>query len=162
MIIRSKKMTSQFMKIVTGLTFVLLMVGVYTKEIGADLTCGMKWPMCDGAIYGLFPANLPSAIEWLHRFLALVVGILILVCAYRAWKIYGIEARITRVILFAVLLLPIQIVLGALTVVKFEVFSRENRILFEPLISVFHNGVGVAILTLLVAATLWEQEMEIN
>ena len=128
-------MKSYFLKIVTGLTFILLMVGVYTKEVGADLTCGMKWPMCDGAIYGLFPANLPSAIEWSHRFLALVVGILILVALYKSWEIHGSKSRITKAVLLAVLLLPMQVILGALTVVKFELFSRGDRILFEPLIS---------------------------
>ena len=152
-------MKSYFLKIVTGLTFILLMVGVYTKEVGADLTCGMKWPMCDGAIYGLFPANLPSAIEWSHRFLALVVGILILVALYKSWEIHGSKSRITKAVLLAVLLLPMQVILGALTVVKFELFSRSDRILFEPLISVSHNAIGVVILVSLFAAMLWEREL---
>ena len=152
-------MKSYFLKIVTGLTFILLMVGVYTKEVGADLTCGMKWPMCDGAIYGLFPANLPSAIEWSHRFLALVVGILILVALYKSWEVHGSKSRITKAVLLAVLLLPIQVILGALTVVKFELFSRSDRILFEPLISVSHNAIGVVILVSLFAAMLWEREL---
>ncbi len=152
-------MKSYFLKIVTSLTFILLMVGVYTKEVGADLTCGMKWPMCDGAIYGLFPANLPSAIEWSHRFLALVVGILILVALYKSWEIHGSKSRITKAVLLAVLLLPMQVILGALTVVKFELFSRGDRILFEPLISVSHNAIGVGILVSLFAAMLWEREL---
>ena len=152
-------MKSYFLKIVTGLTFILLMVGVYTKEVGADLTCGMKWPMCDGAIYGLFPANLPSAIEWSHRFLALVVGILILFALYKSWEVHGSKSMITKAVLLAVLLLPIQVILGALTVVKFELFSRSDRILFEPLISVSHNAIGVVILVSLFAAMLWEREL---
>ena len=152
-------MKSYFLKIVTGLTFILLMVGVYTKEVGADLTCGMKWPMCDGAIYGLFPSNLPSAIVWSHRFLALVVGILILVALYKSWEIHGSKSRITKAVLLAVLLLPMQVILGALTVVKFELFSRGDRILFEPLISVSHNAIGVVILVSLFAAMLWEREL---
>ena len=149
-------MKSYFLKIVTGLTFILLMVGVYTKEVGADLTCGMKWPMCDGAIYGLFPANLPSAIEWSHRFLALVVGILILVALYKSWEIHGSKSRITKAVLLAVLLLPMQVILGALTVVKFELFSRGDRILFEPLISVSHNAIGVVILVSLFASNKYD------
>jgi len=155
-------MKSRFMKIVIVLTFILLMVGVYTKEVGADLTCGMKWPMCDGVVYGLFPANLPSAIEWSHRFLALVVGILIIVAMYKSWKIHGSKSRITKAILLAVLLLPTQVMLGALTVVKSEFFSRGDRILFEPLISVAHNSMGVLILVSLIAAMLWEREIEVE
>mgnify|MGYP006094436467 FL=1 len=146
----------KFMNTTTGLTFLLLMVGIYTKEVGADLTCGMNWPLCDGAVYGVFPANIPSAIEWSHRFLAFIVGILILFAVYRAWKIYGKDSRITKSIIFSALLLPIQVGLGAVTVMKVRLFPGGNRILIEPLISVAHNAVGVLILVALVSATLWE------
>lgn len=141
----------------TGLTFVLLLVGVYTKEVGADLSCGMRWPLCDGAVFGLFPANFLSFIEWFHRFLALIVVILVFVALYQAWQTYG-TGRVTRALAAAAILLPIQALLGALTVLKSALFSPTNRIFIEPLISVAHYGAGVLLLTTLVAATLWAYE----
>lgn len=142
----------------TGLTFVLLIVGVYTKEVGADLACGMNWPLCDGAVFGLFPANVPSAIEWSHRLLALIVGALIVWTAYRSWQHHGPRSRVTRAVVIALALLPIQAGLGALTVLKSRVFTAESRLLVEALISVGHFGAGVLLFTALVAATLWAYE----
>ena len=142
----------------TGLTFVLLLVGVYTKEVGADLTCGMNWPLCDGAVFGLFPANLPSFVEWFHRLLALIVGVLIVYTVYRLVRERGADSRITKAAVVALILLPFQAVLGALTVLKAQVFGGGFHILIEGLISVAHFGTGVALFTALVAATLWAYE----
>lgn len=141
----------------TGLTFILLLVGVYTKEVGADLSCGMRWPLCDGAVFGLFPANLLSFIEWFHRFLALIVVVLVLAALYLAWQTHGTD-RVTRALAAAAILLPLQAVLGALTVLKASLFSTSLRVFIEPLISVAHYGAGVLLFTTLVAATLWAYE----
>ncbi|MFB6353433.1 MAG: COX15/CtaA family protein [Halobacteriales archaeon] len=141
----------------TGLTFVLLLVGVYTKEVGADLACGMNWPLCDGAVFGLFPANLPSFFEWFHRLLALVVGVLIIYTVYRLYRERGGRSRVTRAAVVALVLLPVQAGLGALTVLKSQLLG-EVHVLLEGLISVAHYGTGVALFTALVAATLWAYE----
>ncbi|MFB6103518.1 MAG: COX15/CtaA family protein [Halobacteriaceae archaeon] len=143
--------------VTTTVTFVLLLVGVYTKEVGADLTCGMRWPLCDGAVFGLFPANLASFIEWFHRLLALVVGVLIVWTLYRAYREYGRRDRITRAIAFAVVLLPVQAGLGALTVVKYRLFPGIAGTA-SVYISVAHYGTGVLLFTGLVVATVWARE----
>lgn len=142
----------------TGLTFGLLLLGVYTKEVGADLTCGMRWPLCDGGVFGLFPANIASFVEWFHRLIALVVGLLIIWTVYRAVREYGRGSRITWAVTGALLLLPIQAGLGALTVLKARLFTVQTRLLIEPLISVAHYGTGVLLFTCLVAGTLWAYE----
>lgn len=147
----------RFLAGTTGLTFVLLLIGVFTKEVGADLTCGMNWPLCDGAVFGLFPATLVSFIEWFHRLIALVVGLLILMALYRAWQ-SDVDLRVTRAMIAAAVLLPLQAGLGALTVLKAQLFTTGSRILIEPLISVAHFGTGVLLFTALVAATLWAYE----
>jgi cytochrome c oxidase assembly protein subunit 15 len=144
--------------VTTGLTFVLLLVGVYTKEVGADLTCGMNWPLCDGAVFGLFPANLPSFIEWFHRLLALVVGLLIVYTVYRLYRQRGGDSRVTRAAVVALVLLPVQAGLGALTVLKARLLGGGFHVLVEGLISVAHYGIGLALFTALVAATLWAYE----
>lgn len=144
--------------VTTGLTFVLLLVGVYTKEVGADLTCGMNWPLCDGAVFGLFPATVPSFIEWSHRLLALVVGVLIVYTVYRLYRERGGGSRVTRAAAVALALLPLQAGLGALTVLKTRVFGGGSHVLVEGLISVAHYGTGILLFTALVAATIWAYE----
>lgn len=147
--------------VTTALTFVLLLVGVYTKEVGADLTCGMRWPLCDGAVFGLFPAHLASAIEWFHRLLALVVGVLLLWLLYRAYQEFGRGDRVFQAAVLAIVLLPVQALLGALTVVKYRLFDAGLAAELSPVISVAHYGFGVAFLTALVTTTLWAREAEL-
>ncbi|MWG34209.1 COX15/CtaA family protein [Halomarina oriensis] len=102
-----------------GLTFVLVLLGVYTAAAGAGLTCNARWPLCDGAVFGLFPANWPSFIEWFHRLVAMVTGFVILGTTVEAFR--GAAGRKTKgALALATLFLPAQIVLGALTVTQYE------------------------------------------
>ena len=98
----------------TGLTFALILLGVYTAAAGAGLACGARWPLCNGAVFGLFPANWPSFIEWFHRLVAMVTGFFILGTTYAAWRHgKGRRTRIASTIALVVLpvgwlLLPLQ------------------------------------------------------
>lgn len=148
--------TRRFAAVTTALTFVLLLVGVFTKEVGADLTCGMNWPLCDGAVFGLFPANVPSAVEWFHRLLALVVGVMIVYLLYRLWRERGPDDRVTKAVAIAVLLLPFQAILGAITVTKAR--FGLNSLMAGALISVAHYAFGVLLFTALVIGTVWAFE----
>jgi cytochrome c oxidase assembly protein subunit 15 len=100
------------------LTGVLMVLGVYTAAAGAGLTCAGRWPFCDGYL-GLFPATWSSFIEWFHRLVAMVTGFLILGTTLLAW-LEGVR-RSTRVALaVSTILLPTQIILGALTVATYR------------------------------------------
>ena len=101
-----------------GLTGVLMILGVYTAATGAGLTCAGRWPLCDGFL-GLFPANWSSFIEWFHRFVAMVTGFVILGTTISAWR-RGADRRVRLALAAATILLPSQIVLGALTVTTYE------------------------------------------
>jgi cytochrome c oxidase assembly protein subunit 15 len=101
-------------------TGVLMLLGVYTAAAGAGLTCAGRWPLCDGAVFGLFPANWGSFIEWFHRLVAMLTGFLILGTTVAAWR-QGLERRVRYALAGATLLLPSQIALGALTVTEYEI-----------------------------------------
>jgi len=103
----------------TVLTAVLMLLGVYTAAAGAGLTCAQRWPLCDGAVFGLFPADWMSFIEWFHRLVAMVAGFVILGAAGHAWRA-GLSRRVRGALTIATVLLPAQIVLGALTVTEYE------------------------------------------
>ena len=126
-----------------ALTFVLVLLGVYTAAAGAGLTCNQRWPLCDGAVFGLFPANWASFIEWFHRLVAMVTGFVILGTTVAAFR--GAAGRRTRVALaVATVFLPAQIVLGALTVTQ-----------YEWLILTAHFVTATAIFAGVVLAALW-------
>jgi cytochrome c oxidase assembly protein subunit 15 len=124
----------------TGLTFALLLLGIYTAVAGAGLTCAARWPFCDGWM-GLFPANWPSFIEWFHRLVAMIVGFLVLGLTVAAWR-RGRDRAVRLTTTAALALLPTQIVLGALTVTQYEILILSAHFLF-----------GLTIFALLVAAT---------
>jgi cytochrome c oxidase assembly protein subunit 15 len=133
--------------VTTGLTFALMLLGIYTAAFGSGLTCGAQWPFCDGWL-GLFPANIPSFIEWFHRLVAMITGFVILGTTYSAWKNYD-DRRVTWSLVLAVLLLPIQIALGAITVTLGGLFPWG----YTPIVQISHYIVALAILTLLTVGT---------
>lgn len=105
--------------VTTAMTYSLLLLGIYTAAVGAGLTCDARWPLCDGAVFGLFPANWPSFVEWFHRLIAMIVGFMILASAYGSVK-WTNDRRLVGIIAVVVVLLPVQIWLGAETVLTYE------------------------------------------
>ena len=126
-----------------ALTFVLVLLGVYTAATGAGLTCDQQWPLCDGAVFGLFPADFPSFVEWFHRLWAMITGFVVIGATASAWR-GDASRRVTAALAGATLILPSQVILGALTVTRYEL-----------LILVAHFVTAFAILTLLVAGAVW-------
>lgn len=132
----------------SGLTFVLMLLGVYTAGAGAGLTCGARWPFCDGAVFGLFPANWMSFVEWFHRLVAMVTGFALLGIAGLAWA-RGTSRRVRYSLVAAVALLPVQIGLGALTVTVGGLFPWG----YSPPVQAAHYLAALSIFTLVVYAT---------
>jgi cytochrome c oxidase assembly protein subunit 15 len=138
-------MTTRFRQLLTAttaLTFGLILLGVYTGAIGAGLTCGARWPLCDGWM-GLFPANWPSFVEWFHRLVAMITGFAILGSTIAAWR-GDYSSRIKYATAVATVVLPVQIFLGANTIINFGALAQ-----------VLHHTAALAILTAMVAATAW-------
>jgi cytochrome c oxidase assembly protein subunit 15 len=128
--------------VTSGLTFALILIGVYTGAAGAGLACEARWPLCDGWM-GLFPATIPSFIEWSHRFVAMIAGFFILGTAVAAWR-HDHAKRIKYASAVALAVLPVQILLGANTIFNFGVMSR-----------VFHHTAALTIFAAMVATTAW-------
>ena len=133
-------------------TYILMLLGAYTSAIGAGLSCP-DWPTCYGTwIPFLSPgvvANSPySALqifaEWAHRGLAIIVGLLILGTVVTAW--YGQRDRplIVWSAVLAIALLPVQVLLGGLTVTA----------QLQPVVVTSHLGVAILILVSLTVTAL--------
>jgi len=135
--------------VTTITTAITALIGVITATSGAGLTCEARWPLCDGAVFGLFPANFMSFIEWFHRLVAMITGFLIVGSTITAWR--GAASRRVRfATLVAVLLTPVQVAFGAFTVLVHEfVFG------YSVLVLTLHFGLASLILGALVAATVW-------
>lgn len=135
-----------------GLTYIVMLLGAYTSAIGAGLSCP-DWPTCYGTwVPFLQPsiiANSPySALqifaEWAHRGLAMTAGFLILGTAIGAWVTHRNDAIVKWSATVALVLLPLQVILGGLTV-------TEN---LQPIIVTTHLGVAILILLCLLTTVL--------
>ncbi|MFC4552028.1 MULTISPECIES: COX15/CtaA family protein [Halorussus] len=129
----------------TALTFALILLGVYTAAMGAGLSCSAQWPFCDG---GLLPQTFPSFVEWFHRLVAMVTGFFIIGTAVGAWK-YHAESRIRWAATAALVVTPVQVLLGGATVLA-----------YTPAVQVAHHAAALVIFAALVATTLWSYDAE--
>jgi cytochrome c oxidase assembly protein subunit 15 len=130
-------------------TAITALIGVLTATSAAGLTCEARWPLCDGAVFGLFPAHFMSFIEWFHRLVAMITGILIVGSTVAAWRGDG-SRRVQLAMLAALLLTPLQIVFGA-----FTVLVREFVFGYSIVVLTLHFSLASLILGLLIAATVW-------
>lgn len=142
-------MALRFRELAAGtvvLTGFLVLVGVFTAAEGAGLTCGQRWPLCDGPLGGLLPANYLSAVEWFHRVVAGVTGLVIVGQTVQAWRT-GQPAAVRYATTLALVVLPVQVVLGMFTVTT-----------YEWLVLVAHFATAAVIFGALVLAAAWAYE----
>jgi cytochrome c oxidase assembly protein subunit 15 len=135
----------------TGLTLVLVTLGIYTAATGSGLACSAQWPLCDG---GLLPQTIPSFIEWFHRLVAMTAGWFILGTAAWSWR--RPDRRTRAAATLAALLLPLQISVGAVTVTLNGMLPAG----YSAPTQGAHLVVALAIFSLLVATTLSAREFE--
>lgn len=133
-------------------TYAVMLLGAYTSAIGAGLSCP-DWPTCYGTwvpfLHPEIVANssysaLQIFAEWVHRGLAMTAGFLILGTTIGAWLASPNNCLVTWSVTGALLLLPIQVLLGGLTV-------TEN---LQPFIVTTHLGVATLILLCLLTTFL--------
>ncbi len=125
-------------------TFALIIVGGIVRVSDSGLGCGPAgsglngWPLCKGDVVpGL---DLNAVVEYTHRALAGVVGIMMIALAVLAWRRYREHRGIVRATIAGAVLVIAQGLLGAATV-------EEN--LEESLVAT-HLGLAMVLLALLV------------
>jgi heme A synthase len=103
-------------------TFLLVIVGGIVRVSDSGLGCGPAgsgldgWPFCNGDVVP--GVNLNSIIEFSHRTLAGIVGILMIALAVLAWRNYRSNTGLVRATVASVVLVIAQGLLGAATVEK--------------------------------------------
>jgi protoheme IX farnesyltransferase len=96
-------------------TFGLIAVGGLVRATKSGLGCGDDWPHCNGRLIPRIE-NLTTAIEYSHRFLAVVVVVLIGLLLAASWRRFRREPRIFWPAVAALGLVIAQSLLGAVVV----------------------------------------------
>ena len=128
-------------------TYLLILVGGVVRVSDSGLGCGPAgsglngWPFCNGDVVpGL---DLNSIIEYSHRALAGIVGLLMIALAFLAIRRYRAHRGLGRATVAAVALVIAQGLLGAATVEK----DLDERLVAS------HLGLAMALLALM--AYIW-------
>jgi len=114
------------------MTYALIIVGGLVRTSGSGLGCP-DWPLCHGQ--ALPPADVAAWIEFSHRAVAAVTGVLLVVTAVVALRRYRHLRPVSAPVTFAALLLVLQVPLGAIVVLTE----------LEPLIVAFHLSMAMLI-----------------
>ncbi|WP_280535917.1 COX15/CtaA family protein [Halopenitus sp. POP-27] len=104
----------RYAAVTTAMTTILVALGVYTSGTGSGLACQAQWPLCSDQLIPTLTIN-PDFIEWFHRVWAMVTGFLIIGLAGWTW-IDDVPRRTRIAATLAVVILPVQILVGAVTV----------------------------------------------
>ena len=127
--------------ITASLMFALIVVGSVVRTTGSGLSCP-DWPLCQGKL--IPPMQFNIFMEWVHRLIALLVGVLLFATAATIALRAETRARLGGLALLAVVLYFTQALLGALTVWK----------LLDPSVVSGHLAVGLLLFATLVTTAM--------
>src|SRR5205809_4555250 len=90
----------------TAGAFALTVAGGFVTQTGSGLGCP-DWPLCHGQVVPDF-SDSNTAIEWTHRTVAAIVGLLVLVTTLFAWRNRRGERRILRASTLSLVLVVVR------------------------------------------------------
>lgn len=115
------------------LTYALVAWGGYVTLGGYGLGCGTFWPTCNGTF--LPPTAWPALVEYIHRLLTIVTGVLLLMGTILVWRMKPRPVGAARAMALAIILLLIQSVLGGDVVVTG----------LDPVVGTMHLALATAV-----------------
>jgi len=95
--------------------FIVLIMGAIVTKTGSGDGCGSSWPLCHGKFAPL--ANLESLIEYSHRLVSGIVGILVFTQGIWAWYKQGHKPGVKAFAFGGMFFTVLQALLGAAAVV---------------------------------------------
>jgi cytochrome c oxidase assembly protein subunit 15 len=131
--------------------FIVLVMGSTVTSTGSGAGCGASWPLCNGRFIPEFAVT--TAIEFSHRAVTGIEGLLIVGTAIGAVAFWRRRAEIRVLVPLMLLFLVLQAALGALSVLYPAWWGRDG-------ILALHFGISLVAFasTLLVATTLFETD----
>lgn len=143
---RTHRLLQVFAVITCVGAYIMILLGVLVTTTGSGHGCGNTWPFCDGQI---IPGVITVAglIEYGHRVMSTVDGMLVLILTVAAWFMFRSDFRVKFFAAMSLLFVVLQGALGALTVV-FEGTFALNWLL------AFHFGLALIAFASVVLLTI--------
>ena len=106
--------TARLSRVALAATLVLVGIGGFTRGSGSGYGCADRWPLCeDGALGGLLPRwEYHMVVEWLHRWTAAVVGVLVIATLISTWRHHRHRTVVVRLAATALAVVAIQAWIG--------------------------------------------------
>ncbi|MBP3952166.1 COX15/CtaA family protein [Bacillus suaedae] len=134
----------KFFGVLTSIgVLIVLLQGALVTKTGSGEGCGATWPLCFGEVIPTNPA-IATIIEYSHRIVSGLVGILIIILALWSWKQLKHVKEAKAMAIAAVILIIFQGLLGAGAVV----FGQSKAIL------ALHFGISAMSLAAVVLLTI--------
>jgi protoheme IX farnesyltransferase len=125
-----------------SLALTLIVLGGVVRITGSGMGCGDHWPRCDGQWFP--PLDLPTLIEIGHRWVAALVSLVVLSVAAVAWRRHRDEPELRTPATLALVLLVVQVLLGAITV----------KLALPPWVIITHLANAMLLLAVLMVTAL--------
>jgi heme A synthase len=133
--------------VTSGLAYLLIVLGGVVRITGSGMGCGDDWPLCNGRIIPSL-SDTATLIEWGHRLVAGGLSALVVAVAVLAYRRRheedGPRGAPFPLALWAVALLVVQVLLGAVTV----------WLELPPFAVILHLGTAMAMLAVLMMTGL--------
>ena len=91
--------------------FLVVLMGALVTDTSSGTGCGRSWPLCHGRFIPAFAVH--TAIEFSHRAVAGVIGVLVVILAVWVWRAYPARPRLRALALLGAVFVWIQALLGA-------------------------------------------------
>lgn len=139
------------LRLLTSITsigmFLVLLAGALVTKTGSGRGCGTDWPLCNGKFIPAY--TIESLIEYSHRALSGMVGILVLLTVIAIWNTMREHSEALIFALSSLFFTVLQAILGALAVV-WEQSSAVMALHFGFSLLAFAS-------TLLLVITVWRR-----
>jgi len=101
--------------IATIVMFIVMVAGSLVTKTDSALGCGNDWPLCNGKWVPEY--TLASIIEYMHRLITGIAGIVVIVFSVLCWRFYQGVQEVRNLALFGLFFIVLESILGASAVI---------------------------------------------